>query len=435
MRRPITVTIILTIIIPYASQEHPSSTSCKLRTRCGSSRLKVKSMDVSRLSLRGGSSDLDDEIESIIDNNAMIERETEQGSAEDAGKEKRKTPARKKRHPLPNTAELFREISGNIILFSDFPGKHATKDTQYGWKSDRYLMASDPNVTLFNEDRMVPFDDEPFNWMQTFDERYNETWNVSEWSRDIEVDEDGDMITDHVVLSVLHGVQINDKAIYINMSNSHWKPPKGWKRMSPDQSDYQDPPPIYYEPVDYAYITWSQPKQQGTSRWIIHIDCSNGPLFLGVMKKPATAPKVHPEELKTRAWGISEGGFLQITVNSQAPFAFFGVDRDVVPFYCTKTPGDSIRLLNVTQGLLQIPMSLRNDVIARWSIKRCVVQEKGSNESKSYEFWPGGRIKMDVEEEEAELEKIFEDMADDKVLEDFENAFAEYNKEIKIPVP
>ena len=52
-------------------------------------------------------------------------------------------------------------------------------------------MASDPNVTLFNEDRMVPFDDEPFNWMQTFDERYNETWNVSEWSRDIEVDEDG----------------------------------------------------------------------------------------------------------------------------------------------------------------------------------------------------------------------------------------------------
>ena len=59
----------------------------------------------------------------------------------------------------------------------------------------------------------------------------------------------------------------------------------------------------------------------------------------------------------------------------------------------------------------------------------------GCGRSKSYEFWPGGRIKMDVEEEEEAMEKIFEDMADDKVLEDFENAFAEYNKEIKIPVP
>ena len=145
MRRPITVTIILSIIIPYASQEHLSSKSCKLRTRCGSSRLKVKS-DVSRLSLRGGSTDLDDEIESLIDNNAMIERETEQGSAEDAGKEKRKTSSRKKRHPLPNTAEIFREISGNVRVLR-LPLIFLTSTTSHRSSSSAISRASMPPRT------------------------------------------------------------------------------------------------------------------------------------------------------------------------------------------------------------------------------------------------------------------------------------------------
>ena len=112
------------------------------------------------------------------------------------------------------------------------------------------------------------------------------------------------MITDHVIFSVLHGVQINDKAIYINMSNSHWKPPKGWKRMSPDQSDYQDPPPIYYEPVDYAYITWSYLSSPCS---LLMADCS-----LQVTTEAAGhQPVDHPHRLLQRPsfpWGDEEAG-------------------------------------------------------------------------------------------------------------------------------
>ena len=59
---------------------------------------------------------------------------------------------------------------------------------------------------------------------------------------------------------------------------------------------------------------------------------------------------------------------LQLTVNSLAPFALYGVDALAVPFVSALMPGDGIRLLTMREAMLAMPTNLRNDVVARWSI-------------------------------------------------------------------
>jgi hypothetical protein len=61
-------------------------------------------------------------------------------------------------------------------------------------------------------------------------------------------------------------------------------------------------------------------------------------------------------------------GTLQLTVNSLAPFALYGVDRLAVPFVSALMPGDGIRLLTMREAMLAMPTNLRNDLVARWSI-------------------------------------------------------------------